>query len=86
MGGVGHFARQHWLSYKEAQRILQKDLSNTLHKPRRLGRFATLPVLVFAIDDQWVADLVEVQFVVNCCLLKKFVVLWPSTTRETDTS
>ena len=61
LGEVGRFACQHRLSYKETQKILQKDLSYTLHKPRRLGRFATLPVLVFGIDDQSVADLVEVQ-------------------------
>ena len=32
----------------------------TLHKPRR-HRFPTLPVIVGGLDDQWVADLVEVQ-------------------------
>ena len=40
--------------------MLQKDLGYTLHKPRR-RRFPTLPVLVFNMYEQWVADLVEVQ-------------------------
>ena len=40
--------------------MLEKDLGYTLHKPRR-RRFPTLPVLVFNIDQQWVANLVEVQ-------------------------
>ena len=45
---------------KKAQRILERDLPYTLHKPRR-HRFTTLPVIVGGLDDQWVADLVEVQ-------------------------
>jgi len=39
---------------------LERDLAYTLHKPRR-RRFPTLPVIVGGLDDQWVADLVEVQ-------------------------
>ena len=31
----------------------------TLHKPRR-RHFPTLPVMVFGIDEQWAADLIEV--------------------------
>ena len=31
----------------------------TLHKPRR-RHFPTLPVMVFGIDKQWAADLIEV--------------------------
>ena len=42
------------------QRVLQQDLAYTLHKPRR-RRFSTLSVIVGGLDDQWVADLVEVQ-------------------------
>ena len=61
LGGVGRFARQHGISIAKARRLLEKDLAYTLHKPRRKGNFPTLPVLVFGIDEQWVADLVEVQ-------------------------
>ena len=61
MGGVQRFARAHKLSYVEAKKILEKDLGYTLHRPRRQGGFPSLPVLVFSIDEQWVADLVEVQ-------------------------
>ena len=45
---------------KKAQRVLERDLAYTSHKPRR-RRFPTLPVIVGGLDDQWVADLVEVQ-------------------------
>ena len=38
---------------------LEADLGYMLHKPTR-QRFRTLPVLVFAIDELWVADLIEV--------------------------
>ena len=40
--------------------MLEKDLGYTLHKPQRRC-YPTLPVLVFNIDQQWLADLVEVQ-------------------------
>ena len=39
---------------------MERDLAYTLHKPRR-QRFPTVPVIVGGLDDQWVADLVEVQ-------------------------
>ena len=61
LGGVQRFARTHKLSKGEAKKILEKNLGYTLHRPRRQGGFPTLPVLVFSIDEQWVADLVEVQ-------------------------
>ena len=48
------------LPLKQAQRVLERDLAYTLHKPRR-RRFPTVPVIVGGLDDQWVADLVEVQ-------------------------
>ena len=35
-------------------------MAYTLHKPRR-RRFTTLPMIGGGLDDQWVADLVEVQ-------------------------
>ena len=59
--GVSRFARIHRLKPAEAQKILEKDLAYTLHRPRRRGRFPTLPVLVFGKDEQWVADLMEMQ-------------------------
>ena len=60
LGGVQRFAKAHPLPLKKAQRVLERDLAYTLHKPRR-RRFPTLPVIVGGLDDQWVADLVEVQ-------------------------
>ena len=61
LGGASRFARIHRLKPAEAQKILEKDLAYTLHRPRRCGRFLTLPVLVFGKDEQLVADLVEMQ-------------------------
>ena len=60
LGGVTRFARALKLPVRKVREVLAKDLGYTLHKPRR-RRFPTLPVLVFNIDQQWVADLVEVQ-------------------------
>ena len=54
------FAKAQGLPLKKAQRLLEQDVGYTLHKPRR-RRFATLPVVVGGLDDQWAADLVEVQ-------------------------
>ena len=54
------FARAHKIPLKKAQRVLERDLVYMLHKPQR-RRFTTLPVIVGGLDDQWVADLVEVQ-------------------------
>ena len=45
---------------KESRKDLARLLSYTLHKPRR-RRYPTLPVFVFNEDEQWVADLVEMQ-------------------------
>ena len=59
LGGVTHFAKARKLPVAKVCEKLEADLGYTLHKPTRL-RFHTLPVLVFAIDDQWVADLIEV--------------------------
>ncbi len=59
-GGVNRFAKAQKTSIKKAREILERDLGYTLHKPRR-RRFATLPVLVFNVNEQWVADLVEMQ-------------------------
>ena len=60
LGGVERFAKSQKLPIKRVREILERDLGYTLHKPRR-RHFPTLPVLVFNIDEQWVADLVEVQ-------------------------
>ena len=60
LGGVQRFAKAQGLPLKKAQQVLERDVGYTLHKPRR-RRFATLPVIVGGLDDQWAADLVEVQ-------------------------
>jgi len=60
LGGVQRFAKAHRLPLKKAQRVLERDLAYTLHKPRR-RRFPTVPVILGGLDDQWAADLVEVQ-------------------------
>ena len=59
LGGVLRFAKARKLPVAKVREKLEADLGYTLHKPMR-PRFRTLPVLVFAIDDQWVADLIEV--------------------------
>ena len=59
LGGVQRFAQQTGLPLARAKKILEGLLSYTLHKPRR-KRFPTVPVIVFARDEQWVADLVDV--------------------------
>ena len=60
MGGITSFARTLKRHVKKVREVLQKDLGYTLNKPRR-RRFPTLPMLVFNIDEQWVADLVDIQ-------------------------
>ena len=60
LGGVARFARSLKLPAQKVRKLLGKDLGWTLHKPRR-RHFPTLLVLVFNIDQQWVADLLEVQ-------------------------
>ena len=60
LGRVIRFAQTLKLPAQKVREVLEKDLGYTLHKPRR-RRFPTLPVLVFNMDQQWVADLVEVQ-------------------------
>ena len=58
-GGVTRFAKENGMSIARARKILQKDLGYTLHKPRP-RKFPTLPVVVFGIDQQWTAHLIEV--------------------------
>lgn len=60
LGGVARFAKAQKIPLGRARKLLERDLGYTLHKPRR-KRFTTTPVLVFNMDQQWVADLVEVQ-------------------------
>ena len=48
------------LSAKAVQNWLEKQEAYTLHKPIR-HKFKTRRVLVNGIDDQWQADLVDMQ-------------------------
>ena len=59
LGGLTRFAKANKITVKRAREVLERDLGYMLHKPRR-GRFPSAPVLVFGIDEQWMADLVEV--------------------------
>jgi len=59
LGGLTRFAKANKISSRRAREVLQRDLGYTLHKPRR-RRFPSVPVMVFGIDEQWTADLVEV--------------------------
>ena len=60
VGDVGGYARAFGLSTNEAQREVQDELAYISLLPvRRL--FERLPVLVFSGNEQWVADLVEIQ-------------------------
>nr|XP_058973495.1 uncharacterized protein LOC131799823 [Pocillopora verrucosa] len=60
LGGVAPYAKAQKISIAQGKKELEEKLAYTLHKPRRRrGEF--LPVVVFDIDQQWVADLIEVQ-------------------------
>ncbi|PFX12238.1 Uncharacterized protein F54H12.2 [Stylophora pistillata] len=60
LGGIQPYAKAQKISHTQAQKELEKNLAYTLHKPRRRrGEFAL--VIVFDIDEQWVADLIEVE-------------------------
>lgn len=60
LGGIANYAKHNNISLNKAKKELENNLAYTLHKPvRRRGKFR--PVLVFDKDEQWVADLVEVQ-------------------------
>ena len=59
LGGITRFAKANKISIRRAREVLQRDLGYSLHKPRR-RRFPTLPVMVYGIDEQWTADLIEV--------------------------
>ena len=60
LGGVHRFAKAHNLDPAKTRKVLEKELAYTLHKPRR-RRYATTPVMVYGMDEQWVADLIDVQ-------------------------
>jgi len=45
LGVVQRFAKAHQIPLKKVQRVLERDLAYTLHKPRR-RRFPTVPVIV----------------------------------------
>ena len=62
LGSVSEYAKTQKISVGRAKRELEKNLAYTLHKPRR-QRGAFQPVLVFDMDKQWVADLIEVQLI-----------------------
>ena len=59
LGGLTRFAKANKITVPRARDVLERDLGYMLHKPRR-RRFPTGPVLVFGIDEQWTADLIEV--------------------------
>ena len=60
LGGVARFAKAQGIAVQRAKRVLAHELGYTLHKPTR-RHFPTLRVLVFGPDEQWAADLVDVQ-------------------------
>ena len=60
LGGAARFAKAQGITLKRAKSILAAELGYTLHKPAR-RRFPTLRVLVFGRDEQWAADLMDVQ-------------------------
>ena len=59
LGGVTRFAKAQGLPIEPVRKRLEASLGCTLHKPTR-RRFRTAPVMVYGIDEQWVADLIEV--------------------------
>ena len=60
LGGIHPYAKSRKIPLSQAKKKLEINLAYTLHKPRRRrGEFA--PVVVFDIDKQWVADLIEVR-------------------------
>ena len=60
LGGIHPYAKAQKIPLSQAKKELEKNLAYTLHKPRR-RRGAFVPVIVFDIDEQWVADFIEVQ-------------------------
>ena len=60
LDSVSQYAKAKGISRPKAKKELEKNLAYTLHKPRR-RRGLFQPVVVFDIEEQWVADLEEVQ-------------------------
>ena len=60
LGGAARFAKAQGISLRRAKRILAHELGYTLHKPTR-RHFPTLRVMVFGPDEQWAADLIDLQ-------------------------
>ena len=60
LGGLRRFAQAQRLSQAQARDALRKSLAFTLYRPPRRW-FKMAPVMVLNIDQQWVADLVEMQ-------------------------
>lgn len=58
--GIGELSRKSGISSKLVKNWLQKQNVYTLHKPIR-HKFPTRRVIVSKIDDQWQADLVDMQ-------------------------
>ena len=60
LGGVARYARAQKVPIHRVRRALERDIAYTLHKPVR-RTFPTTPVIVMGIDQQWAADLVDMQ-------------------------
>ena len=60
LGGLRRFAKAQQLPLKKVRQALERDVAYTLHKPVRRS-FPTQGVQVMGIDQQWVADLVDMQ-------------------------
>ena len=54
------FVKAHDLTSTQTNDLLERDFAYTIYKPQ-LRHFLTIPVLAFGLDQEWVADLVEVQ-------------------------
>ena len=65
LGEVQRFARAQKMSSGKAKKLPERILDYTLHKPRR-RHFPTLPVMVFGIEEQWAANLIEVINIAKC--------------------
>lgn len=61
LGGVQAFAKSNRLNWQEAYKLLQHVLNYMLHCPRE-KHFPTLSTLLCNIDEQWVANLIELQW------------------------
>lgn len=59
LGGLTRLAKANKITIKCVREVLERYLGYTLHNPRR-RRFLTAPVVVFGIDEQWTADLIDV--------------------------